>query len=84
VQGIHASIEAARRFCIPPHEYVVLCAVKNEAQLSRWASKLRSAGVDFCAFHEPDLENQFTSLATEPIVGDRRRLFKSLQLVKGN
>jgi hypothetical protein len=83
VQGIHASIEAARRFSIPPHEYVVYCSVRDECALSRWKSKLRSAGIDFCAFREPDLENQLTSLATEPVFGENRRLFKSLNLVKG-
>jgi len=84
VQAIHASLEAARRFSIPRHEYVVLCAVRNERQLLRWTHKLQQAGIGFCAFREPDLGNEFTAIATEPVVGEDRRLFRQLQLVKGD
>jgi len=83
VQGIHAAIEAGRQFSIPPHEYVVYCAVRNERHLARWAQKIKQAGIAFCAFREPDLNNEHTALATEPVSGEDRRLFRHLQLVKG-
>lgn len=83
VQGIHASLLAARQFSIPPHEYVVLCAVRSERQLLRWFHKMKQAGIGVCAFREPDLDNSITALATEPVSGEDRRFFRSLQLVKG-
>lgn len=68
-------------FSIPDHEYVILCAVKNEQQLLKWESKLKVAGIQYCAFYEPDIGNQITAIATEPV--SDRRPFRSLQLLKG-
>ena len=84
VQGIHAAFSVARQFSVPPHEYVVLCAVRNEQQLLRWQAKITQAGIAVCAFREPDLDNTLTAIATEPVCGEDRRLFRQLQLVKEN
>jgi hypothetical protein len=83
VQAVHAALSVARQFSVPLHEHVVLCAVPNERQLLRWQSKIASSGIAVCAFREPDLGNEFTALATEPVYGEDRRLFRQLQLVKG-
>ena len=82
VQAVHAALSVARQNPIPEPEFVVLCAVHSEQQLLRWAYKLEQAGIVFCAFREPDLAASMTAIATEPVSGDRRRFFRSLQLFK--
>lgn len=86
VQGIHAAIEISRRGGIAPdtpHPHLVLCHVKHEDALHAQAEKLQSSGIRFEKFYEPDRDNELTALATAPIKGDDRRLFRRLQLVKG-
>jgi hypothetical protein len=44
--------------------------------------KLREAGIRLQAFYEPDLNNELTAFATEPIGSDKRHLFRNFQLLK--
>lgn len=85
VQAIHASIEATRHSLITAeqvHPHVVLCGVKNMTKLIGLSQKLDQAGVQYRAFFEPDLNNEITAIATEPISGDSRQLFKNIQCLK--
>lgn len=85
VQAIHAAIEAARQGLVDPnsaHPHLVFCAVSDEAALYRLAEKLDAAGIRYRPFYEPDRFHQLTAIATEPVFGERRKLFKSLQLVR--
>lgn len=73
VQGIHAAIEAARSGLIPrdvEHPHLVLAGVESEAALYLLSRKLEAAGVAHSVFREPDIGNEMTALATEPL--DRR------------
>lgn len=43
-------------------EYVVSLSVSGEEQLKQLHDKLLSTGANVVAFHEPDIENQLTSI----------------------
>lgn len=84
VQSCHASIEAALHL-IPPnieHPHVIVCGIDNEEKLNKVVNKLNNNGIKFRPFREADMEDQLTALATEPIFGERRKLFKNYQLLK--
>lgn len=85
VQACHASLEAARAFLSPGHEhpFVIVCGVRDEPRLFDWLDKLERAGIRCRAFAEPDLDGQLTAVATEPVCGNQRRVFKDCQLLRG-
>ena len=84
VQAGHAMIEATRAYLKPnaEHPSIVLCAEKNESKLRKLQDEFILKGIPFKAFHEPDIGNQLTALATAPIAGEGRTAFKKLQLIK--
>lgn len=78
VQSCHAAIEVARSL-LPvecPHPHLVVCAVADERQLFQCLERLRRLGIAHRAFFEPDRGNELTAIGTEPISGERRRIFK--------
>lgn len=85
VQAIHAGIEAARFSLITAdetHPHVVLCGVNNQDHLDRVSVKLSQAGIRFKNFIEPDIGNEITALATEPLNGEQRSLLRNYQCLK--
>src|SRR5262249_62270640 len=76
VQSAHAAIEAARLFLSAdiPHPHLVLCRVASEIALLAAADRLERAGIRFALFREPDRNNEFTALATEPLGSERREV----------
>jgi len=76
--GIHLSNEREKVSSI------VVCEVGNEEQLLTAHDRIRDAGIKVVLFQEPDLGNECTALATEPIFGDARRLFSRFKLWKGD
>jgi hypothetical protein len=86
VQACHASLEAARAFLPSDHEhpFLVICGVRDEPRLWRCLDVLSAAGIRHCAFHEPDLDGQLTAVATEPLSGPIRQVFRRYQLLKSN
>ena len=84
VQSCHACIEATKLFKQPEETvFLVICTAKNEEQLYKLFEKSQENGISCTIFQEPDLDNQFTSFATEPIYSEKRDFFKHLQLLKG-
>ena len=79
VQSSHACIEAAKSFLDNEleHPHLVVLGVKGEQQLYNSAQKLDKAGVRYRVFIEPDRNNEATAIATEPIFGEQRRLFRN-------
>jgi hypothetical protein len=70
-------MEAARQF-LPSertHPHLVLCRVASEERLLAAADQLCRRGVRFALFREPDLGEQATALATEPIAPPGRAWF---------
>ena len=84
VQAIHASIEATKSFpCESTHPHIVLCTVRNEQRLRSAIRKISKHGINFSVFSEPDINNELTAIATEPLQGDIRKVFKDFQLLQG-
>ena len=85
VQAAHALLEASRGGIVPhdkPHPHLVICGVRGTPRLLDAGERLRSAGIRFRVFAEPDLGNAPTALATEPVDGDKRAYFRKFQLLK--
>ena len=78
-------IEATKAFKLEhlnDHPSVIVLSIKNEIRLKNVEKYLSENNVKFVQFHEPDLDDQLTALATEPIFSDKRHLFQKYQLVK--
>ncbi len=84
VQATHAAIEIARNYLTPDQEHpsVIIVVVKNEARLLKLTEDLKTAGITFKAFREPDIDNALTAIATVPLYGDQRTFFKRFQLLR--
>ena len=81
VQSCHAAINAAGEFSFQVHPHLVLCSVSNEKELQNLCDKIRCAGILFTSFREPDLGNCLTAIATEPVWGRGRKVFRHLHLL---
>jgi len=76
-------IEATKAFPQPEtHPSLVICTVPDEQSLCAFAGRLDSKGLGYAIFQEPDQGNRYTALATEPVYGKNRKLFKKLPLLK--
>jgi len=58
------------------NETLVYLEVANEDVLKRIASKLDFRNIKYSKFHEPDIDNQLTSIATH----NDGRIFRNLKL----
>jgi hypothetical protein len=58
--------------------------VRDDVRLGRCLDRLRAAGVRFRAFFEPDLGDQLTAAATEPLRGQQRHVLQDLPLLTVN
>jgi len=63
------------------HPHLVLGKVKDEPELLKWADRLDAFGIKFSIFREPDMDNQATAIATEPLYNRKRSVFKNLKLI---
>lgn len=78
-------IEAAKAFkleCLDNHPSVIILAARSELRLKNIQTYLSEQQIQFVPFCEPDLDNQLTALATEPIYSEKRHLFQKYHLVK--
>lgn len=85
VQCCHAAINATAKYGLgdlPDHPYLVILAVKNESKLLRVQKYLSEHGIQFSSFHESDLDNELTAIATEPIKEHQRAIFRKYQCLK--
>jgi hypothetical protein len=85
VQACHASLEAARAFLPVPHShpFVIVCGIRDEHKLYQSLEHLTRSGIRYRAFYEPDLDDQLTAVATEPVFGSQRRVFRNYPLLTG-
>ncbi len=83
MQAAHAAYEAARTFDRPdqPHPHFVVCGLPNEAALVQAQHRI-SPHVKHRPFYEEDIGNQLTAIATEPVEGEVRKLFRRYSLLK--
>lgn len=83
VQSCHAIIEATKSFDfknLPCHPSVIILSAKDEHRLNRVRNYLIEQGINHVHFCEPDLNGQMTSIATEPLSGNKRNALKKYQL----
>lgn len=64
------------------HINFVVCQTKNWESLAGDGEYIYSLGYDSVSFREPDLDNQMTAIAVEPILGSKRRVMKRYKLLK--
>ena len=82
---MHAGIAAARDL-IPKdaiHPSLVLCTVADRDGLAAIVEKCVRAGVKHRVFFEADMRDEPTAVATAPVNGEARKLFKHLPLFTG-
>lgn len=84
VQAGHAAIEASRAYLPKDDEHpsLIICTMKGEEQLRRAADDIESQGIRIKRFYEPDIGNQLTAFATEPLNGESRKAMRKFQLMK--
>lgn len=85
VQTAHAGIELTRQGLIPSHydhPHLVVIGIDHEEKLRSIFSKIEQNGVRCIPFIEPDFDNEMTAFATEPILEDRRHLFRRFNCLR--
>ncbi len=83
VQAVHAAHEAGMKYCPNRTLSVVVCEAKGPEHLECITSDLDAKNISHVVFHEPDMGDVATSIATEPVGDQERRLLKRYRLWKG-
>lgn len=60
--------------------HMVLCEARHEEHLTAIAEHLDQHEIDYEIFCEPDLNNQYTAIATKPLKGTEREPLKKFKL----
>lgn len=85
VQGCHAALEAGKQFCrdpASPIDHLIAITVPDEESLLRAKERAELRGIQLVLFREPDFGDIATCLCTEPIAGEKRKVFSSYPLWK--
>jgi hypothetical protein len=85
VQSCHASLEAGKHFCrdpAAPVDHLIVLTVPDEPALLAAQERAESRDIRTVLFREPDFGDIATSLCTEPIRGEKRKVFSSYPLWK--
>ena len=84
VQASHAVHESGIEFGKIGDRVSHFCVlgVKNEDELLAAAFRAEVDGFKFHVFHEPDDGVGYSAMATEPIVGERRKAFSQYKLLR--
>ena len=64
------------------HPHLVVLGIRCETNLRRIAARLQQLGIQFRPFYEPDLGEQLTALATNPLSDSQRRPLRRYQCWK--
>ena len=79
VQSSHASAIIGEKY--HSNTSIVLISCKDEDHLKSTAQYLQDHQIKFEIFYEPDV-NEFTSIATEPLIGESRKNLKKFKLMQ--
>lgn len=82
VQAAHAAHESGLHLCDDKSKvnYLVALEVANEERLMAAYERLEGRDIQTVLFREPDRDNEATALCTEPICGNRRKIFSKYPL----
>lgn len=80
VQASHSAIEAGRELQIPSHCNLVLLQIENEKDLLDTACFLLQNGIRYEMFFEPDDNMGHTSITTEALTDEKRKLLSKFKL----
>lgn len=83
VQVAHAAIAATHAFGEPDqtHPHLVVCVVPDEGSLLTAFNRLKGSGVPCCGYHEDDMGDALTAVATAPLRGSQRKPLRRLKLL---
>lgn len=85
VQLGHAIYLVGKKFSNSDNNpYLIVFGEKDEKKLKKALDTLRGAGIMVVEFREPDLNNELTAFATEPMprTDENRKIFRKYQLLK--
>jgi hypothetical protein len=81
VQAVHAAHEAGIYLSEESQtSSVVVCGVSNEQELLKSQARIESRGIRFVLFREPDMNDEATALASEPLNGTGKKAFANYKL----
>lgn len=86
VQACHACLD--RGFSLPENKkplktsFLVLFGVRDAEELEKIADYLDRNEVSYEQFYEPDYDMGYTSICTEPMYNEQRKLYKKFKLWK--
>jgi hypothetical protein len=63
-------------------EYLVQVACKNEDELKNYLNKAIERGIKAVPFYEPDIDNQLTAIALEPILASQKLIANLPKMLK--
>lgn len=81
VQASHACIIAGQNMDADCYPYLVVIGVRNEAKLRSIMEKVRET-CNVYPFYEPDMNNELTAFATQPVAEDLKPNFQKYQLLQ--
>lgn len=85
VQSCHAALEAGKHFCRDPDasvDHLIVLTVPDEPALLAANERAELRDISTVLFREPDFGNIATCLCTEPLDGEKRKVFSSYPLWK--
>jgi len=85
VQSCHAIVECGKAFdlkALPEHPSIIIFGIRNELKLQEIRKYLIAQEIQHVHFYEPDIGHELTALATQPVFGDQRAVFKKFQLLR--
>lgn len=83
-QAVHAAYESGLHLAEPTTKthFTVVCQVPNEESLLKAQFDVEQKGIRTVLFREPDIGNQATAFATEPIGFELKRKLSKYELWK--
>jgi len=82
VQSSHAVLEATRAFIKDEERYkIIVVAAKSEVKLKLIMEEAAQNQINTVAFTEPDMDNQVTAIATEPLDDEKKQVFARYKLL---
>lgn len=82
VQSCHAVAESSKKYFGDEHPHFVVTGVNDEPALLKAHQKILNNNIRCAIFQESDINDEYTALATEPVFGETRLLFRNYQLLK--